>query len=137
MDIKELPEFKAGDALSAGKLMAVRDRVQRQRITTGQNSGVVLTESTTGTAIRIQFPANRYVGVTVTPGISVRVGTAPGTGMVQLVTYSDDLGVWVDSGIAVDVLYFSALPVGGIATDKYCWVEQDTDGNYVIVSVEC
>ncbi len=137
MDVKELPEFKAGDALSAGKLMAVRDRVQRQRLTTGQNSGIVLNESTTGTTIRVQFPADRYVGVVVTPGISVRVGVVPGTGQVALVTYSEDLGEWQDTGNIVDVLYFSALPVGGIATDKYCFVHQDSDGNYIIVSVEC
>ncbi len=137
MDTKQLPEFKPGDALKADDLMSLRAAIQRQRLTTGQSSGISLQESFTGTTIRVQFPANRYVGVTVTPGISVRVGTAPGTGMVELVTYSTDLGVWVDTGIAVDVLYFSALPVGGIATDKYCWVEQDTDGNYVIVSVEC
>ncbi len=137
MDQKELPEFKAGDALSAGKLMELRNRIQRMRLTTGQNSGIVLTESITGTAIRVQFPATHYVGVVASGDITARVGNTPGIGSVDLQTYSLTSNEFVATGISVDVLNFSANPPGGILGGQFCFVEQDVDGNYWITSVEC
>ncbi len=133
MDQKDLPEFKAGDALSAGKLMELRNRILRLRLTTGQNSGIVLTESLTGTAIRVQFPANRYVGNTSSPGIDARAGLTPGTGFVELFTLLST-GDLEDTGVQVEVFNFSSI---AIPDGKYCWLEQDVDGHYWVVSVEC
>ncbi len=137
MDQKDLPEFKAGDALSAGKLMELRNRIQRLRLTTGQNSGIVLTESLTGTAIRVQFPANHYVGVVASGDITARVGSTPGSGFVDLQTYNPLINELEAAGVSVEVLNFSASPPGGILGGQFCFVETDVDGNYWITSVEC
>lgn len=135
MDLR-YPDFKKGQILKADDLNAIITLLKRMRITAGQSSGISLQESNTGTAIRVSFPPNRYVAITTTT-ITVRSGSTPGAGTVKLQLYSEPSNAWVDSGCFVDVLYFSSSPVGGIASGKYCWVEQDCDGNYVIVSVEC
>lgn len=135
MDLR-YPDFRPGQVLKADDLNLIVDLLKRMRITAGQSSGISLQESITGTAIRVSFPANRYVGKT-TSTITVRSGTSPGTGSVELYLYDVASGQWVDSNCGVSVLYFSATPVGGIASGKYCWVEQDADGNYVLISVEC
>ncbi len=137
MDQKDLPEFKAGDALSAGKLMELRNRILRLRLTTGQNSGIVLTESITGTAIRVQFPSDRYVGIVASGDITARVGTTPGTGFVDIQIYNPLINELEPDGTQVEVLNFSAVPPTGIPAGKYCWVQEDTDGNYWVISVEC
>ncbi len=117
--------------------MELRNRILRLRLTTGQNSGIVLNESLTGTAIRVQFPANHYVGIVNSGGIPARVGSIPGLGSVDLQTYDSDTGEFDATGITVDCLNFSAAPPGGINGGQYCFVETDVDGNYWITSVEC
>ncbi len=137
MDTKQLPEFRPGDALKADDLMSLRAAIQRQRLTTGQSSGIDLQESFTGTKIRLRTPANRYVGLVDSGGITARVGGIAGTGVVGLQLLSIDTNTLNASMTLVQVFNFSAAPPGGINGGLYCWVEQDVDGNYWIISVEC
>ncbi len=119
--------------LKAADLMALRARIMRQRLTAGQDSGVLLTESEHGTAIAVTNP-NRGASVALTGAITARVAHTPGAGTVRLYTYNTTTDLLVDTTIDLDVKNFAA---SAISAGKYCWVEQDNDGTWWIVSVEC
>lgn len=136
MDLR-LPEFQSGEYLKADDLNDIVDAVRRQRLLTGQNSGLNIQEGPNGTTIRVVSQANRYVAYVLSPGITAQTGGAPGTGTVMLQVYDPGNGTWEDSGNKTTVLNFSATPIAGFPANKYCWVEQDTDGNYILVSIEC
>ncbi len=63
MNRKPLPRFKKGDVLKAADLVILRDAIERQRLTTGQNSGISLQETEQGTVIRVGAGRGRYLAV--------------------------------------------------------------------------
>ncbi len=75
--LKRLPIFKKGQFLKAADMMALRDAVMRQRLTTGQSSGVILSETPDGTTIRVD-PITAPVGVFYAQSASV-IPAATGT----------------------------------------------------------
>ncbi len=86
---KRLPEFKKGQFLKAADLMALRDAIMRQRLTTGQSSGVTLSETPDCTTIRID--SVQTAGVFYAQPGSI-IGAATGTWpMLTLSNVSSDV----------------------------------------------
>ncbi len=132
---KPLVAFKKGELLTAAKLNEIMDRVNRQRIDTGQSSGLVVQETNKGTVLRVFESASSGKSVGLTGSITARSGVTPGSGSVQLYRYDSASGHLVDSSVNQNPVYnfaASAIPSG-----KFCWIEQDGDGTWWVVSVEC
>ncbi len=130
---KRLPEFKKGQILKASDMMALRDAITRQRLTTGQSSGVTLSETPDCTTIRID--AARPGSVGLSNGITARVGTTPGTGSVKFYSYNSNTDKLVDQMAKQDPVKNFSTSV--IPSGKYCWVEPDESGTWWVVSAEC
>ncbi len=131
--LKPLPIFRRGMMLKAADLMELRQRIMRQCLTAGQNSGVLLTESEHGTAISV-VNQNPLGSVALTGAITARVSHTPGAGTVRLYSYNPTTNLLVDTTIDQDVKNFSAI---AISSGKYCWIESDDGGTWWVVSVEC
>ncbi len=130
---KPLPHFTKGDLLKADDLMAIRAAIIRQRLKTGSNSGIILSETPNGTQIRATNQGRRG-SVALTGSIAARVAHTPGAGTVRLYDYNPTTNLLVDSSVDQVVKNFSA---SAIPAGKYCWVEEDDGGTWWIVSVEC
>ncbi len=74
---KPLVAFKKGELLTAAKLNEIMDRVNRQRIDTGQSSGLVVQETNRGTVLRV-FDAQAIKGIFYAQSASV-IPAATGT----------------------------------------------------------
>ncbi len=141
MNRKPLPRFAKGDVLKAADLVILRDAIERQRLTTGQNSGISLQETEQGTVIRVAGRSDRYLAK-ASGDITARSGTTPGVGKATLQrckrTSAGPPPVYAISSLSVDydVINYSSA-TGGIPDEKYCWIEQDNDGLWWVVSAEC
>ena len=141
MNRKPLPKFRKGDVLKAADLVAICDVVARQRLTTGQNSGISLQETEQGTLIRVASRGDRYLAI-AHGDITARSGTVPGVGLATLQqckrTSAGPPPVYALSSLSVDydVANFSST-TGGIPDGTYCWIEQDPNGIWFATSVDC
>ncbi len=130
---KPLVAFKKGELLTAAKLNEIMDRVNRQRIDTGQSSGLVVQETDRGTVLRVF--GGGIGSVALSNGITARVGTTPGTGTARFYSYDVTTDKLVDQGVDQNpVKNFSATAIG---SGKYCWIEPDSGGTWFVVSAEC
>ncbi len=130
---KQLPQFAKGDRLKAADLMVMRERIMRQKIQAGQNTGLSVQETPDGTILRVTWKTDRYVAF-ASGGVTARSGLTPGTGDAELFLYNPTTNILVDVNVNVPVKNYSGTLIGA---GKYCWVEQDTNGTYWVVSAEC
>lgn len=138
------------DELTWAWLNKIRDWCRRNEVYLGNDSGLELKKLDCGTFLRAT-PSTQGVGqlaVTVssisacvyntTPCINV--GTLlkwdPGTGSVYTVDYDGTCFVADTSSDPVDVFNFSTT-TGGIAANVLVWIEQDSQGNWIITAVDC
>lgn len=138
------PEFKAGDPLTSAHMNAVFAELRRWSQLTG-TGGIVVQYADSNSPPQIEDwrpPAGGQLCYTDTGGITARVTTTAGWGLVYPVTPSV---TWSGStptctlttgSVALTVFNYSAT-VGGIPAGKYCWVAQDAGGLLWVVSAEC
>lgn len=134
MDNSRLPRFRKGDPFpSAQVLNDLVDRVRRQRLMAGQGTGVLINETPNGTTVRVAVQGGRRLAQTSTT-ITARSGTTAGTGTVAFASITASTAAIAVGSQTQSVFNFSA---NSLASGKYCWVEQDPDGNWWVVSIEC
>lgn len=132
-----LPFFKKGDAVSAAKLNKIVEVIQRIAITApspGTSNGLEMSQDAGGTTLRVAFPATGLLALS-SGTITARSGSTAGTGTVTLQT-TDSSGNITSTSINLDVLNWNSA-TGGIASGKYCWIGQDENRNWYVISAEC
>lgn len=95
-----------------------------------------------GPRIRLAALLGGQLAYTASGGITARVGTTAGWGLVYPVTSSV---TWSGStptctlatGADTTAVFNFSATVGGIAGGKYCFVVLDASGNPFVVAVEC
>jgi len=138
---KPLPKFRKGDVLKAADLNTVIAELERQRLTTGQNSGIALQETERGTVIRVASKGDRYLAI-ANGDITERDGATPGVGIVTLQACKRTSAgpppayTIYSLGRDFDVVNYSST-TGGIEDGAYVWIEQDINGLWFITSVDC
>lgn len=134
---RPLPRFRPGDALTARTMNDIVDRVNRQRLDTGQSVGIDVQETPNGTIARVR-PTNRILWGVADGDISARSGATLGTGKMTI--YQNVGGSATSTGQDIDVINPSATTMtggAGIASGKYCFAAQDADGYWVVAPLEC
>ena len=133
----KLPDrVRAGDLITDEWANSIRDAIASGTLHAGLGSGIRLDRTAGGTAISTYQPL-RFFGV-ASGNISARSGTTLGTGKVTR-HYSDG-GTDTSTTIDYDVLNPSSNTMGsgeGITSGKYCFVQEDSDGNLVVGTLEC
>jgi hypothetical protein len=131
-------KLRPGDELTTGWLNWLLRLIHAARVELGSNSGLCLNRNDTGTWLRLAQPNVQAQAALTSSAITARSGTTAGTGTVYLVDVSVVGGVCTltTSSVQITVYSFSGT-TGGIASGKYCWIEQDVTGNYFITSSEC
>ncbi len=135
---KRLPEFKKGQILKASDMMALRDAIMRQRLTTGQSSGVTLSETPDCTTIRIDS-AGQSTGVfyaQIGSIVAAATGTWPDITSVSATAdvyqRTDDGLDKVDEGATI----WNAMPDPTIANHRLI-LSLNPDGSYDIIGMSC
>ncbi len=128
-------QVKSGDPIRAEDWNLLVEMVCRNSIDVGSSFGLDIRQGPGGTVIGSVITPNSNGQLAITDGtITARSGTTPGTGTVFDVYY--DGSVLVTDTTTKTVLSYSST-TGGIATGVYCWIVQDDDGNWWIISVDC
>lgn len=127
---RTLKRFRKGDALTSAKLNELVDAINQNQVTAGP--GLKAFVSTAGTYLCGIRPARGQVAYT-TSSITARSGTTAGSGTATLQFLSST--TITTTGIP-DVTAYS-YSATAIASGKYCWVQQDTNGTWWVISVEC
>ncbi len=133
----KLPIFKRGQFLKAADLMTLRDAIMRGRLTTGQSSGVILSETPDGTTIRVDpssasgvfyaLPASGIPGTTGTwPSISMASTTAD----IYQRTNGDLSKVQANGTI------WNAMPDPTIVNHRLI-LSLNPDGTYDVIGMAC
>lgn len=135
---QRLPDHvKPGDVITVDHYNALLDAIKRLDLNPGTMTGIEMHQTLNGTALSVK-PVQRYIAKT-TSVITARVGTTPGTGTVKqwiLDPYSGAGGTLIDTTNEISVFSYSSA-AGGIASGKYCYIEQDMSGNWWVISAEC
>lgn len=128
---EKIPRYQIGDELTVESLNKLVDAINRQALTGG--AGVNIQSTSNGTMISV--PA-RYVGypAITTSSISARSGSTPGSGTVTLYLLDTSQALAATSTTGVTVYSYSSA---AISSGKYCWVVQDPNGEWWVISVEC
>jgi hypothetical protein len=107
------------------------------RINLGPNSGLAMIQSPgVGTFLRVtRTPRDLFVGIVLSPGITVRSGLTLGSGPVEIYTKDPSTGAYVDSGTQINVDSVSSF-AGGIPAG--CWVTcgYQADGTATLLNVD-
>lgn len=125
-------DVEAGDPISAAAWNKLLAYLRRSRVLAGPGSGLKLTTSPYGTAYQVNRTSKASLALT-TSSISARSTTTPGSGLVHLCS-TDGSDIVEDTAAEITVLNFSGTAAD---TGLYCWIEQDPDGWWWLVSVEC
>ena len=126
-----LPRVKPGDEITAALFNALRDAIAQCIILPGRSVGIRITQTDAGVAISVKS-TQRFAGLT-SGAISARSGSTPGTGTVELYAL-DTSNNLADQNTSLPVFNFSS---GAIASGKYCWIEEDLDNHFWVISAEC
>lgn len=134
-----MPErLKPGDELTTGWLNKLLSLARSCRINLGVNSGLAMVRNEHGTFLRVTARGSSGQLAITTGTITARSGTTAGTGSVYPVATSISGGACtLTTGATSMVVFNFSGTSGGIATGKYCWIDQDPYGTWFIVSVEC
>lgn len=121
-----------GDPISAGDWNKLLAYLRRSRPLVGSGAGLKLSSSPFGTAYQVGRTSKGTLAYT-TSTISARASTTVGSGTVYLCS-TDGATITQDTAASITVLNFSGVAV---SSSLYCWIEQDPDGWWWLVSVEC
>jgi hypothetical protein len=131
-------KLRPGDELTSGWLNHLLALARRALVQPGANSGLSVNQNDNGTWLRLSQPNVQAQLAYTSSTITARSGTTAGTGTVYLVDVSVVSGTCTLSTTAVQITVYSfSGTTGGIASGKYCWIEQDVTGNYFLTSSEC
>lgn len=125
-------DVEAGDPIRASDWNKLLAYLRRSRPLTGAGSGLKLTSTPFGTAYQVSRTSKGYLAYS-TSAITARSSTTAGTGTVYLCS-TNGTTISQDAAAEIDVLNFSAT---ALTINKYCWIEQDSDGWWWVVSMEC
>lgn len=125
-------DVAAGDPISAGDWNRLLAYLRRSRPLVGAGSALKLTTSPFGTAYQVSRTSKATLAYT-TSTITARVSTAAGSGTVYLCS-TNGSAIAQDAAATITVLNFS---ITAINSGRHCWIEQDPDGWWWVVSVEC
>lgn len=138
MDDRRLPRFRKGDPFpSAQQLNDLVDAIRRLRIMPGQGTGVLVNETPNGTSIRVRSSGAAGQLARTSGVVTARSSLTAGTGNVVLCTMDPSSALITVTTQTQKVFNFSATPNTGIPDGKFCWIEQDPQGNWWVVSAEC
>ncbi len=135
--LKQLPIFKKGQFLKAADLMAMRDAIMRQRLTTGQSSGVILSETPDGTTIRVDTTAASgiFYAQSATP-IPAATGTWP---TLTLSSISSDIYQRTNGDfnkIETNGVIWNVMPDATVANHRLI-LSLNPDGTYDCIGMSC
>ncbi len=134
--LKQLPVFTKGQILKASDMTAIRDAVMRQRLTTGQSSGVTLQETPDGTTIRVDPSAASGVFYAKTGSvIAAATGTWP-----TLTCTSVTMDIYQRTGANLakvdNAKVYNAMPDPTIANHRLI-LSLNPDGTYDVIGMSC
>ncbi len=134
--LKPLPIFKRGQMLKAADLMEFRKRIMRQRLTAGQNSGILLSESENGTAIATTPPVT--TGVFYAQSASV-IAAAIGVWPTLTCTFLT-LDIYQRTGASLakvdNAKVYNAMPDPTMANRRLI-LSLNPDGTYDVIGMSC
>ncbi len=133
----KLPMFKKGDFLKAADLMALRAQIMRNRLTTGQSSGVTLQETPDGTTIRVD-PSTASGVFYADPGspIPAATGTWP---TLTLSSITSDIYQRTNGDLAkieTGGTIWNVMPDPTIANHRLI-LSLNPDGTYDVIGMSC
>ncbi len=133
----KLPIFKKGQFLKAADLMTLRDAIMRQRLTTGQSSGVTLSETSDGTTIRIDPSAASgvFYAQSASP-IPAATGTWP---TLTLSSISSDIYQRTNGDfkkVETNGVIWNVMPDATIANHRLI-LSLNPDGTYDVIAMSC
>ncbi len=134
---KPLTAFRKGDVLTASKLNEVLDRVNRQRIDTGQSSGLAVQETERGTVLRVV--ATDTAGVFYAQYGSI-IAAATGT-WPNITAVSATVDVYQRTGSSLTKVetaakIWNSMPDPTIANHRLI-LSLNPDGSYDIIGMSC
>lgn len=128
---EKLSRFRVGDELTVESLNKLVDAINRMALTGG--AGVNIQSTSNGTMISVPGKYVGYPAIT-TSSISARSGATPGSGTVTLYLLSTAGALTATGTTSVTVYSYAST---AISSGKYCWVVQDPNGEWWVISVEC
>ncbi len=133
---KQLPIFKKGEMLKAADLMELRAAVMRQRLTTGQSSGISFQETEDGTLIRVDPSGTEGVFYAQpSSAIVAATGTWP-----TLICDSITVNIYQRTGpdmVKVDnAKVYNAMPDDTIPNRRLI-LSLNPDGTYDVIGMSC
>ncbi len=135
---KPLVAFKKGELLTAAKLNEIMDRVNRQRIDTGQSSGLVVQETNKGTVIRV-FDAQATKGIFYAKSASVIPATTGTWPTLTLSSISSDIYQRTNGDLDLieeDGVIYNVMPDPTIANHRLI-LSLNSDGTYDCIGMSC
>ncbi len=134
--LKQIPVFKKGELLTAASMNMLRDHIMRNRLTTGQSSGVTLQDTTDGTTIRVDPSAAS--GVFYAQSASV-IAAATGT-WPTLTCASITLDIYQRTGASLgkvdNAKVYNAMPDPTMANRRLI-LSLNPDGTYDVIGMSC
>ncbi len=135
--LKQLPIFKKGQFLKAADLMALRDAIMRSRLTTGQSSGVTLSETPDGTTIRVDSTGTAGIFYAQpSSGIPGTTGTFPGSLAMASITANVYQRTNGDMNLVGSGTLWNAMPDATIPNRRLI-LSLNPDGTYDVIGMSC
>lgn len=133
----KLPIFRKGQFLKAADMMALRDAIMRGRLTTGQSSGVTLSETPDGTTIRVDSAATAGVFY-AQPGSVIAAAGGTWPSITAVVATAD---VYQRTGFTLGLIesgatLYNTMPDPTIAGHRLI-LSLNPDGSYDIIGMSC
>jgi len=125
-----LPRLKAGRPMSAARLNAALEALDRTRPVIGSGGGLELTQLPSGTAYRATKAPGRHIAIT-TSTITAATGLTYGYGTAA---FAENNGTALSAG-TIPIPKLNNYHDRTIANGSVVWVDQNADGSWWVIDV--